>query len=325
MSTPLLEVRELRTTFRSEGRTIRAADGVSFTLQRGECLGLVGESGSGKTVVNLSLLRLIPSPPGRIDGGEVLFDGRDLLRASEAELRALRGHRIAMIFQDPMTSLNPYLRIGDQLTEVLRLHKGHRGGEARSRAAYLLSQVGIADGAQRLDEHPHPLSGGLRQRVMIAMALACEPELLLADEPTTALDVTIQAQILELLQRLRRERGMAMILVTHALGVVASIADRIAVMYAGRIVELGSARDVLKRPAHPYTRALLGSLPRVDRPGLLHAIRGAPPDLAALGAGCAFRPRCDLAVERCAEAPPLAPVGEGVHRAACWRSGEGRE
>ena len=313
----LLEVRELKTYFRSEGKEVRAVDGVSFTLDKGKTLGLVGESGCGKSVTNLSILRLIPSPPGRIVGGEILLEGKDLARASESEMRRLRGNQVSMIFQDPMTSLNPYLTAGRQVEEVLQLHRGLSRKQARARAGEMFELVGIPDPARRLDEYPHQLSGGMRQRVMIAMALACEPKLLLADEPTTALDVTIQAQILELIKDLRRRLGAAVILVTHDLGVVAGMADDIAVMYAGRIVEYGPARDVFRNPKHPYTQGLLASKPRLDVKGALKPIRGMPPDLGALPEGCHFRPRCAYAHGRCMQYPPQLPASPR-HWAACW-------
>jgi oligopeptide transport system ATP-binding protein len=313
----LLEVRNLKTYFRSEGTVVRAVDGVTFAVEKGRTLGLVGESGCGKSVTNLSILRLIPSPPGRIVEGEILLEGMDLARASEKEMQHIRGNRVSMIFQDPMTSLNPYLTAGRQVAEVLELHKGMSGAQARTRAREMFELVGIPDAARRLDEYPHQLSGGMRQRVMIAMALACEPKLLLADEPTTALDVTIQAQILELIKDLRRRLGTAVVLVTHDLGVVAGMADDIAVMYAGRIVEYGPAREIFRNPKHPYTQGLLASKPRLDTRGALRPIRGLPPHLGALPEGCRFRPRCDYAHERCQQYPAQLPASPG-HWAACW-------
>jgi oligopeptide/dipeptide ABC transporter ATP-binding protein len=315
----LLQVDELRTVFEADGGAIRAVDGVSFALARGRCLGIVGESGSGKSVTNLSILRLVPRPPGRIAGGRILFDGKDLLRLSERELRGVRGKRIAMIFQDPMTSLNPYLRVGLQLTEVLAQHEGLGRRAARSRAVDMLERVGIPEARRRFDAHPHEMSGGMRQRVMIAMALLCRPEVLLADEPTTALDVTVQAQILDLILDLRREYGTAVILVTHDLGVVAGVADEVAVMYAGRIVEQAPADALFARPRHPYTLALLRSLPRLqDRRQRLVPIPGRPPGVDRSGAGCPFAPRCAAAVEVCRrEAPTSRDVGAG-HRVECW-------
>ncbi|MCB9683288.1 MAG: ABC transporter ATP-binding protein [Alphaproteobacteria bacterium] len=312
----VLQVDDLRTHFRTDGGLVKAVDGVSFEVRRGEILGLVGESGSGKSVTNLSILRLVPTPPGIHAGGRILFDGTDLLTVPERQLRAYRGNRIAMIFQDPMTSLNPYLRVSRQLTEVLELHEGLDRGAARRRAIELLEMVGIPDPGGRIDQYPHQFSGGMRQRVMIAMALACKPELLLADEPTTALDVTIQAQILELIAGLARELGTAVILVTHDLGVVAGVADQVAVMYAGRIVERGPVDAVLTNPQHPYTAGLLASVPRLDTRGALTPIQGMPPDLTRLGAGCAFAPRCPKAFDRCATYPAWA--GTPARGAACW-------
>ena len=313
----LLEVRNLKTYFRSEGTVVRAVDGLSFTVERGRTLGLVGESGCGKSVTNLSILRLIPSPPGRIVEGEILLEGKDLARAPESEMQHIRGNRVSMIFQDPMTSLNPYLTAGRQVAEVLELHKGMSSAQARARAREMFELVGIPDPERRLDDYPHQLSGGMRQRVMIAMALACEPKVLLADEPTTALDVTIQAQILELIKDLRRRLGTAVVLVTHDLGVVAGMADDIAVMYAGRIVEYGPAGEIFRNPKHPYTQGLLASKPRLDTRGALKPIRGMPPHLGALPEGCRFRPRCDYAHARCQQYPDQIRASAG-HWAACW-------
>jgi oligopeptide transport system ATP-binding protein len=315
----VLEVRQLRTEFRTEDGVVPAVDGVSFSLARGRTLGIVGESGSGKSVTSLSILRLVPDPPGRIVAGEIRFAGRDLLQLSAAEMRRIRGKRIAMIFQDPMTSLNPYLRVGRQLTEVLELHEGCTRQESRRRALAMLERVGIPEPARRIDRYPHEFSGGMRQRVMIAMALLCQPELLLADEPTTALDVTIQAQILELIQRLRDELGTAVILITHDLGVVAGMADEVAVMYAGRIVEQAPAAELFANPRHPYTLGLLRSIPRLDRDtDRLVPIPRRPPDLVRLGPGCPFAPRCGFVQARCrTEVPDLREVGP-AHRAACW-------
>jgi oligopeptide transport system ATP-binding protein len=316
---PLLEVRDLCTVFRTEDGVVRAVQDVSFRLERGRTLGIVGESGSGKSVTNLSILRLVPDPPGRIERGEIRFDGRDLLRVSEAEMRAIRGKRIAMIFQDPMTSLNPYLKVSRQLTEVLELHERCGRAEARRRALEMLERVGIPEAGRRFDAYPHQFSGGMRQRVMIAMALLCRPELLIADEPTTALDVTIQAQILELIQALRDELGTAVILVTHDLGVVAGVADEVAVMYAGRIVEQAPTAELFAHPRHPYTLGLLNSIPRLDREAeRLTPIPGRPPDLVRLGPGCPYVPRCGFVQERCRrELPALRAVGP-EHAAACW-------
>jgi len=319
----LLEVRSLTTEFGTRGGVVRAVDGVSWDVAEGETVALVGESGCGKSVSALSVMRLVAAPAGRIVGGQVFFKGRDLLALSEEEMRRVRGREIAMVFQEPMTSLNPVLTIGRQLTEGLEIHLGMTRGDARQRAAEVLATVGIPDAARRLSQYPHQFSGGMRQRIMIAAALACNPALILADEPTTALDVTIQAQILELMRDLSRRFGVAMLIITHNLGVVARYADRVNVMYAGRIVERGSARDLYRRPRHPYTLGLLRSVPRLDEPrrARLQPIEGQPPDLTRLGAGCAFAPRCTFRVERCrVERPVLAPAdGEG-HVTACWEA-----
>ncbi|HET6280622.1 MAG TPA: ABC transporter ATP-binding protein [Polyangia bacterium] len=319
---PLLDVRDLRTYFRTDDGIVKAVDGVSFTLRRGETLGIVGESGSGKSVTSLSLMQLVPRPPAYFPSGQVLFGGQDLMRLREPELRRMRGNRMAMIFQDPMTSLNPYLTVERQLTEVLQLHRGVSRSAARARAIEVLSLVGIPDAAQRVFSHPHEFSGGMRQRVMIAMALLCEPQLLIADEPTTALDVTIQAQILRLIKHLQTTLGTSVILITHDLGVVAGLADRVAVMYAGRIVETGPAADVFASPQHPYTRGLLRSIPRLDRQtaGALTSIPGLPPDLSTLPPGCPFRPRCEVAMDRCAvEFPPQLALGP-ERDVYCWEA-----
>jgi oligopeptide transport system ATP-binding protein len=316
----LLEVRDLRTHFFTDDGVVRAVDGISYDLQEGETMGLVGESGCGKTVSALSILRLIPNPPGKIVGGQVLFEGDDLLKVDEDEIRHIRGNRIAMIFQEPMTSLNPVLTIGRQLTEALELHLKMNRRAALERAVELLSMVGIPEAATRLDDYPHQFSGGMRQRVMIAMALSCNPKLLLADEPTTALDVTIQAQILEILARLSKEFGTAVIIITHNLGVVARYADRVNVMYAGKIIESGSARALYGDPRHPYTLGLLKSVPRLDeaKKDKLVPIEGFPPDLIQEMPGCPFYPRCSYRVDKCQqEAPPLMLVDSG-HNAACW-------
>ncbi|HTQ32770.1 MAG TPA: ABC transporter ATP-binding protein, partial [Stellaceae bacterium] len=296
---PLLEVRNLRTEFRTGAGVVRAVDGVSYSVDPGETVAVVGESGSGKSVGALSILRLIPSPPGRVVGGEVIFGGRDLMKLSDAEMREVRGGEIGMVFQEPMTSLNPVLSIGRQITEMIEQHRGTDRAAAEKRAAELLGLVGIADAARRLKQYPHQLSGGMRQRVMIAIALACEPKLIIADEPTTALDVTIQAQILELMQRLTHQLGVALIVITHNLGIVARYAHRVNVMYAGRIVESGPAAAIYHEPHHPYTMALLKSVPRLDRPrqARLDPIEGQPPDLTRLDRGCSFRARCRFALE----------------------------
>jgi oligopeptide transport system ATP-binding protein len=316
----LLQVKDLRTHFFTDEGVVRAVDGISYDVEEGETMGLVGESGCGKSVSALSILRLIPSPPGKIVGGEVWFDGRDLLKVGEEEIRHVRGNRIAMIFQEPMTSLNPVLTIGRQITEALELHLKMNRNAANRRAVELLEMVGIPEGHTRLNDYPHQFSGGMRQRVMIAMALSCNPKLLLADEPTTALDVTIQAQILEILARLSSEFKTAVIIITHNLGVVARYADRVNVMYAGKIVESGSAREIYGRPRHPYTLGLLRSVPRLDeaRRDKLVPIEGLPPDLANIPPGCSFYPRCSYRIDRCRqEEPPLMLVDE-KHYAACW-------
>jgi oligopeptide/dipeptide ABC transporter ATP-binding protein len=323
---PLLEVRNLHTEFRTSIGVVRAVDGISYTVEPGETIAIVGESGSGKSVGALSILRLIPDPPGRITEGQVLFDGRDLMALAEEEMRQVRGGDIGMVFQEPMTSLNPVLTIGRQITETIEQHRRIDAAASRRRAIELLGLVGIADAERRLKQYPHQLSGGMRQRVMIAIALACEPKLIIADEPTTALDVTIQAQILELMQDLTRRLNVALIIITHNLGVVARYAQRVNVMYAGRIVESGAAAAIYHNPRHPYTIALLRSVPRLDRPrqARLDPVEGQPPDLTRLDQGCAFRPRCRFAVEHCAAAPPpLAAIGgEAGHSSACFRSAE---
>ena len=317
----LLDVRHLSTQFTTRGGVVRAVDDVSWDVREGETVALVGESGCGKSVSALSVMRLVSAPAGHIVAGEIWFRGKDLLRLSEEAMRRVRGREIAMIFQEPMTSLNPVLSVGRQLTEGLEIHLGADTERARARAEEQLGLVGIADPARRLRQYPHQFSGGMRQRLMIAMALACEPALVLADEPTTALDVTIQAQILELMKSLSRRLGVAMLMITHNLGVVARYADRVNVMYAGRIVEQGTARDVYARPQHPYTLGLLRSVPRLDAPRRerLNPIEGHPPDLSRLPAGCAFAPRCAFRVERCLrERPELHPVGDAGHVSACW-------
>jgi oligopeptide transport system ATP-binding protein len=321
MAEPLLEVKDLHTYFFTDDGVVKAVNGVSFDLKQGETLGLVGESGCGKSVSALSLLRLIPSPPGKIVGGEVLFEGEDLLKVDEDEIRHIRGNKIAMVFQEPMTSLNPVLTIGRQLTEALELHMKMDTPSAQQRAIQLLEMVGIPEAKGRIDDYPHQFSGGMRQRVMIAMALSCNPKLLLADEPTTALDVTIQAQVLEILARLSRELGTAVIIITHNLGVVARYADRVNVMYAGKIVEKASARELYSHPRHPYTVGLLKSVPRLDeaRKQKLEVIEGVPPDLINAPEGCPFYPRCTFRVDRCKEEmPPLMPIGTDSHAVACW-------
>jgi oligopeptide transport system ATP-binding protein len=316
----LLEVRNLTTRFYTEDGVVHAVSGVSYNLDEGDTLGVVGESGCGKSVHALSIMRLIPIPPGKIETGEVMFRGRDLLKLGGDEMRHVRGAQIAMVFQDPMTSLNPVLTVGFQITEALKLHQGMNDKEAQDRAAELLAMVGIPEAVQRLDDYPHQFSGGMRQRAMIAMALSCNPMILIADEPTTSLDVTIQAQIIELVKRLRDRFGMAIIWITHDLGVVAGLAERVNVMYAGSIVEAGSVKEIYGNPHHPYTLGLLGSLPHPDEdPGArLFSVRGEPPDLVGLLVGCPFAPRCDYVVERCHhEMPPLELMEPG-HLVACW-------
>jgi len=331
---PLLRVRDLKTYFVTEhgSGTARAVDGVSFDVRPGETLGIVGESGCGKTVTSLSILRLIPEPPGHIRPGSFIeFEGRNILTLEPRELRAVRGNQIAMIFQEPMTSLNPVFTVGDQIAEAAIVHQHLTSAAARRRAIEMLQLVGIPDPAERVDHYPHQMSGGMRQRVMIAMALVCHPKLLIADEPTTALDVTIQAQILELLERLQAELGMAVMLITHDLGVVAGTADRVVVMYAGQVVEQASTVELFARPLHPYTEGLLASVPRLDAPqqgrarGRLHSIPGQVPAATAWPDGCRFHPRCPYAWDRCrAEEPPLLDANEGregepgTHRARCW-------
>ncbi|MGH7476368.1 MAG: ABC transporter ATP-binding protein [Longimicrobiales bacterium] len=317
---PLLQVTDLRTYFHTDAGTARAVDGLSFEVRRGEVVGIVGESGSGKSVTSLSIMRLVPQPPGEImDGSTIRFLDRDLLSLDEKVMRGIRGNDIAMIFQEPMTSLNPVYPVGDQIVEPLRLHRGLSRGAARRRAVELLRLVGIADPETRADEYPHQLSGGMRQRVMIAMALACEPDLLIADEPTTALDVTIQAQILELLAELRGRLGMAMILITHDLGVVAEVCDRVVVMYAGRVVEQGVVGDIFREPRHPYTEGLLRAVPKLGQKSeKLAVIPGTVPSPLHWPDGCRFHDRCPYGWDRCArEEPPLIPIEPG-RGSRCW-------
>ena len=318
----LLEIKDLITRFYTDEGVVHAVNGVSYVMEEGEMLGVVGESGCGKSVHALSIMRLITDPPGKIESGEVIFSGRDLLKLSTTEMRSIRGAQIAMVFQDPMTSLNPVYTIGFQIMEALMLHQGMDQSQARLRAGELLTMVGIPAASQRLNDYPHQFSGGMRQRAMLAMALSCSPKLLIADEPTTALDVTIQAQITDLVKRLQRELGMAVMWITHDLGVVADLAHKINVMYAGYIVERGHVKDIFKRTRHPYTKGLLGSLPRLDEaPGTkLISIPGLPPDLILLPKGCPFAERCVYVVEKCmANMPPLEPTGEPEHIVACWR------
>ncbi|QDY78862.1 ABC transporter ATP-binding protein [Streptomyces qinzhouensis] len=314
----LLEVRDLQVEFRTRDGVSRAVNGVSYGVAEGETLAVLGESGSGKSVTAQAVMGILDSPPGRIAGGQVLFRGRDLLTLKENERRRVRGAEIAMIFQDALSALNPVLSVGAQLAEMYTVHRGLKRKEARAKAVELMERVGIPAAAERVGDYPHQFSGGMRQRIMIAMALALEPALIIADEPTTALDVTVQAQVMELLARLRDETGMALILITHDLGVVADVADRIAVMYAGRIVETAPVHDIYRAPAHPYTRGLLDSVPRLDQKGHeLYAIKGLPPNLQRIPAGCAFHPRCPIARDVCrTDVPPLYEVGPG-RRSAC--------
>jgi oligopeptide transport system ATP-binding protein len=316
----LLDVQGLETTFKTPDGVIHAVNGVSFDLKEGETLGVVGESGCGKSVTMLSILRLIPMPPGKVTGGKAFFFGQDLLKMSNEEIRHVRGAQISMVFQDPMTSLNPVLTIGRQITEPLMIHIGMSKKQAEERAAELLAMVGIPNAKDRLKDYPHQYSGGMRQRVMIAIALSCSPQILIADEPTTALDVTIQAQITDLVRRLRDELGMAIIWITHDLGVVAGLAQRVIVMYGGYIIEEAPVKEVYSTPEHPYTIGLLGSLPRVDeqKHQKLYSIEGMPPILYRKSESCPFAPRCKWVVEKCwKENPPLLDVGPD-HRAACW-------
>lgn len=319
----LLEVEDLRTYFHTRNGVVKAVDGISFNIIPGETLGIVGESGSGKSVSQYSLLGLIPCPPGRIESGRANFKGTDLLKCRPDELQKIRGKRISMIFQDPMTCLNPYLTVGDQLIEPLLIHDKISKIEARKKAIAGLRDVGILDAEKRLDMYPHEFSGGMRQRVMIAMALITEPELLIADEPTTALDVTVQAQILDLIRKMQREKGTAVIFITHDLGVIASISDRVLVMYAGRLAEQGRVDDIFYHSRHPYTRALLKSIPAIHEKGEeLYTIPGLPPDVSKPIAGCAFTPRCAMAVNRCSLSQPDLYSINDFHVAACLRSGD---
>ena len=329
----LLRVEDLRVEFKTRQGRALVLNGVDFDLRGGETLGVVGESGCGKSMTALSLLRLIPSPPGRISGGRILFDGQDLAQLSERQMRGIRGNKISMIFQEPLTSLNPVFTVGAQIVESLRLHKDMSTRSARGRAIELLKQVGIPAAERRVDEYPHQMSGGMRQRVMIAMALACEPDILIADEPTTALDVTVQAQIFDLLRELQRDHGTAILMITHDMGAVAEMADRVMVMYAGRVIERGTTEEILREPAHPYTQGLIACLPKLGSSAAarqdLVEIPGVVPSIWELGKGCAFRERCPYAMPVCAErVPPMLdphhrftsdmPESRDVHMAACW-------
>ena len=316
---PLLEVRELKTYFRSDGGIVKAVDGVSFTVEAGETVAIVGESGSGKSVTALSVLRLIPNPPGEIVSGEIRFSGTDLLELSEPEARKIRGDRIAMIFQEPMTSLNPSLTIGRQIGEPIEIHRKSLSKVVREKCVDLLQKVRIPDPERRVSSFPHEFSGGMRQRAMIAMGLACEPELIIADEPTTALDVTVQAQVLDLLKELTRESQAALVLITHDLGVVARYADRVNVMYAGKIVETGTARDIYNDPRHPYTLGLMNSVPKLSNGEKmpLEPIEGQPPDLSNMPPGCSFEPRCPYSTEQCRSEQPELSLISDKHAFAC--------
>ncbi len=316
----LLQVEDLRTYFHTRGGVVRAVDGVSFAINKGETLGIVGESGSGKSVACYSLLRLIPQPPGRFESGRAMFDGVDLLHCSDDELRRIRGYRLSMIFQDPMTSLNPYMRIGDQVIEPLLIHGLASGEEAFQRGVAALRDVGIQDAERRMRSYPHEFSGGMRQRVVIAMALITRPELLIADEPTTALDVTVQAQILELIRKMQHELGSAVIFITHDIGIVSSFCDRVLVMYAGRIIESAPTEQIFYAPKHPYNQALQRAIPALNRKGSdLYTIPGAPPDVSKPIRGCPFAPRCEHAQEKCVTSEILLKEVAPNHRSACLR------
>jgi peptide/nickel transport system ATP-binding protein/oligopeptide transport system ATP-binding protein len=314
---PVLEVRDLATTFKTEDGLVRAVNGLSFSVEAGTTMGIVGESGSGKSVTSLSIMRLIPQPPGKIERGEVFFKGRDLLKLSEAEMRKIRGHEIAMIFQDPMTSLNPVLTVGEQIAEATRLHLGYSKKEAMDKAVEMLRLVKIPAPEKRIKDYPHQFSGGMRQRVMIAMALSCDPAVLIADEPTTALDVTIQAQIFALMNEMQERLGSAIVLITHDLGVVAETCRNVLVMYAGNMVEYGSATQIFAEPKHPYTMGLLDSLPRLDDLKRLVPIDGQPPNLLRIPEGCSFAPRCKYRMPICSEPVPAYDFGNG-HVARCY-------
>jgi len=317
----ILEVKGLQTYFKTDAGIVKAVDGVSFTVHEGETIGLVGESGSGKSVTNLSIMRLIPSPPGKIVGGEVLYEGKDIMKMSEKELREIRGNSISMIFQDPMTSLNPFLKISTQMIETIRLHQDLSKEEARAKAIKMLGEVGIPSPEKRIDCYPHQFSGGMRQRVMIAMALSCNARVLIADEPTTALDVTIQAQILELIQKINKKYKTAVILITHDLGVVAGMCDNVCVMYAGRIVEQAPTDELYTVPSHPYTQGLIASVPRMDendRSKKLFSIEGQPPNVIDLPPCCPFHPRCSQKIAICEKCYPPVQQLSSTHTCACW-------
>lgn len=317
---PVLQVKNLQTYFKTDDGIVKAVDGVSFDLYHGQTLGIVGESGCGKSVTNLSLMQLIPSPPGKIVGGEVLFNDKDILKLTLAEMRGIRGNSISMIFQDPMTSLNPFLKISTQMMETIILHQGLSKKEAKEKSIEMLKLVGIPAAEKRVDNYPHQFSGGMRQRVMIAMALSCNADILIADEPTTALDVTIQAQILELIQELAEKLNTAVIIITHDLGVVAGMCDQVCVMYAGRMVEKGDTDPLFEKPLHPYTKGLISSVPRIDiaNGGKLFSIEGQPPNLIDLPACCPFHPRCDKAMDICKTKYPILTEVEPGREVACW-------
>lgn len=320
MSDKLLEVRDLQVHFHTDEGVVPAVDGISFSVNAGETLGIVGESGCGKSQTSLAIMGLIPIPPGKIKDGQVIFKGQDLLKKSEKEMRQIRGNEISMIFQEPMTSLNPVFTIGDQIMEAIILHQKASKQEARQKAAEMLRLVGIPSPEKRLDEYPHQLSGGMRQRVMIAMALSCNPSLLIADEPTTALDVTIQAQILDLMRSLKEDIGMGIMLITHDMGVIAEMADNVVVMYAGKVVEQAAVNDIFANPMHPYTLGLLGSIPKLHQvTERLEAIPGVVPNPYHMPTGCRFNPRCDHAKDICREREPELVEYEDGHQAACWK------
>ena len=316
----ILEVKNLQAYFRTDAGIVKAVDGVSFDLYKGEMLAIVGESGSGKSVTNLAIMNLIPNPPGKIVGGEVIFNGQDILKMDKKAIRQIRGNKISMIFQDPMTSLNPFLKISTQMIETIRLHQGLSKKDARERAIEMLKMVGIPAAEKRIDCYPHQFSGGMRQRVMIAMGLSCEPEVLIADEPTSALDVTIQAQILDLIGDLSARLGTAVIMITHSLGLVAGMCDSVCVMYAGRVVEQGGVDELFSTPVHPYTRGLIKSVPRMDKKneGRLFSISGQPPNVIDLPPCCPFYPRCSEALPQCRSQYPSSYVFSPTHRASCW-------
>jgi peptide/nickel transport system ATP-binding protein len=328
-SAELLRIEELSVEFGSGDNLARVLNDVAFDMKPRETLGIVGESGCGKSMTALAIMRLVPNPPGRISTGRIVLGGEDLLQATEARMRDIRGNRIAMIFQEPMTSLNPVFTVGSQITESLTLHLGLSGAAARARGVELLKSVGIPSPEQRFDAYPHQLSGGMRQRVMIAMAIACEPELLIADEPTTALDVTVQAQIFDLLRSIQQMRGMGLILITHDMGVIAEMTDRVVVMYGGRVVEQGATRDVLARPSHPYTRGLVACVPTLDidddgEPADLPEIPGVVPSIWELQTGCPFADRCDVVLPKCRQEMPSATLAGVAHRVSCWQRQESR-